>query len=222
MLLLQHSLLNFIVGEFLETGGQAEVETDLDQPFGWVVLPPLDSVSVIGGIAVMVVVVSFTKSDECGEDVVSWGMSVIERLIAEPVGKRVDAERSVVDKDKSADTGIVKSTSPVTPTETSDDSGNKEAHDEDDDSVVLVLHADEDIRVEIGDICTSDSFGVLFEDHPTEMRVHQAFSDRVWIFLCVCITMMSAMVSRPPSNRSFNGTATKSSENVLERSRCGV
>jgi len=214
--------LNFVTREFFETRGKTKVETDLDQPFGWVVLPPLDSVSVVGGIAVVVVVVSFAESDECGEDVVSWGMSVIERLIAEPVGKRVDAECSVVDKDESADSGVVKSTSPVTPTNASNESGDQEAHDEDDESVVLVLQADEDIRVEIRDIGTSDTFGVLLEDHPSEMCVHQAFSDRVWIFLCVGVTMMSTMVSRPPPNGSFDGAATKSSKDVLERSRCGV
>ena len=170
----------------------------------------------------VVVVVSFTESDECGDDVVSWGMSVVEGLIAEVVGKGVDAECGMVDKDESADTGVKESTSPVTPTKTSNNSGKEEAHDEDNDSVVLVVHANEAIRVEICDICTTNTFGVLFQDHPTEMSVHQALSDRVWIFLCVGVTMMSAMVSRPPSNGAFDCAATKSSKDVFQRSRCVV
>src|SRR5271154_3188854 len=100
---------------------------------------------------------------------VSWGMSVIERLIAEPVGKGVDAKCGMVDKDESADTGVKESASPVTPTETSDESGEDKAHGKNNDPVVLVLHTDERIRVEIGDIGTTNTFGILFEDHPPEM-----------------------------------------------------
>jgi hypothetical protein len=171
---------------------------------------------------VVVVVVSFAESDECGDDVVSWRVSVIEGLVAEVMGKGVDAECGMVDKDESADTGVKESPSPVTPTKTSNDSGEEEAHGEDNDSVILVLHADEGIRIEIRDIGTANTFGVLFEDHPTEMSVHQAFSDRVWIFLCVGVTMMSAMVSRPPSNGAFDCAATKSSQDVFQRSRCVI
>ena len=120
----------------------------------------------------VVVVVTFAESYECGEDMISRRMSVVKGLVTEPVGKGVDAERCVMDKDKSTDTSVIKSTSPVTPRNTSNSSRHQKAHDEDNQSVVLVLHADEFIRVEICDIGSSDTFGVLLEDHPTEMSVH--------------------------------------------------
>lgn len=170
----------------------------------------------------VVVVVTFAESDECGDDVVSWRVSVIEGLVAEVMGKGVDAECGMVDKDESADTGVKESTSPVTPTKTSNDSGEEESHGEDNDSVVLVLHADELVGVEIGDIGSTNAFGVLLEDHPTEMGIHQSFADRVRVLFGVCETMMSTMVPRPPSDGSLNSAASESSKDILERSRCGV
>jgi hypothetical protein len=63
----------------------------------------------------MVIVVSLAECDEGGENVIFGGMSVVEGLITKPMGKRVDTESGMVNKDKSTDTGEVKSTSPITP-----------------------------------------------------------------------------------------------------------
>lgn len=186
-----------------------------DQPFGWVVLPPLDSVSVIGWVAVVVVVVSLAESDKGGEDVISRGMSIVKGLVTKPVGKRVDAEGGVVDKDETGDSGVVETPSPITPEQTSNGSREEEAHNEDNDAVILVLHTDKEIGVEIGDIGSSDALRVLFEDHPSEMSIHQAFSDRIGVLLGIGVSMVSTMISRPPADGSLNGTATESSKDIL-------
>jgi hypothetical protein len=120
----------------------------------------------------MIIVVSLAKSDKGSEDVIFGRMSIIERLISKIMSKRVDTESGMVNKDKSTNPGKVKSTSPISPEKTGDGSGDKESHDEDDESVVLVLHANEFIRVEIGDIGSTDAFWVLFENHPAEMGIH--------------------------------------------------
>ena len=169
-----------------------------DQPFCWIVLPPLDGISVVGWIAVVVVVVSLPKSDKGGEDVVSRGMSVVKGLVTEPVGKGVDAEGCVVDKDETADSGVVEPTSPIAPEQTGNSSGDEEAHDDDNDAVVLVLHTDKDVGVEIGDIGTSDPFRVLLEEHPSKMSIHQTLSDGVGVLFRIGVPMVSAMVSGPP------------------------
>jgi len=95
-------------------------------------LVPFDGVSVVGGVRVVVVVVSLAESDKGGDDVVFGRVSVVEGLVAEPVGKRVDAEGGVVDKDKSADTSVDESASPVTPTDTGNGSRYEETHDNND------------------------------------------------------------------------------------------
>jgi len=149
-------------------------------------------------------------------------VSVIEWLISEPMCKGVDAEGGMVYEDEPGDTSIVETTSPITPEEPGNSSRKEEAHEENDYSVVLVLHADELVGVEIGDIGSTNAFGVLLEDHPTEMGIHQSFADRVRVLFGVCETMMSTMVPRPPSDGSLNSAASESSKDILERSRCGV
>jgi hypothetical protein len=146
---------------------------------------------------------------------VSRGMSVVKGLVAEPVGKGVDAEGGVVDKDETADTGVVEPTSPITPAKTGNGGRDEEAHDEDDDAVVLVLHADKEVGVEIGDIGTADTLGVLLEEHPSEMSIHQTLSDRVGVLLGIGVSMVSTVVSRPPPDGALNGATTESSKDIL-------
>lgn len=128
----------------------------------------------------------------------------------------------MVNRHKSPDSSIIETSSPITPEQSSDKSRGQKSHDENDESVVLVLHSNEDVRVEIGDVGAAYTFGVLFEKHPTEMSVHQAFSDRVRVFLCVGISVVGTMIAGPPSDGSLNGTATNCSEKVLQRSRSSI
>jgi len=171
---------------------------------------------------VVIIVVSLAKSDKGGEDVVSRGMSVVKRLVTEPVGKGVDAEGCVVDNDETADTCVIEPTSPIIPEQTGNSSGDEEAHDDDNNAVVLVLYTDKNVRVEIGDIRTPNPLGILLEEHPSEMSIHQTLSDRVGVLFRIGVSVVSTVVSGPPPDGSLNGTATKGSEDILKRSRCGV
>ena len=143
----------------------------------------------------VIIVVSLAKSDKGGEDVVSRGMSVVKRLVTEPVGKGVDAEGCVVDNDETADTCVIEPTSPIIPEQTGNSSGDEEAHDDDNNAVVLMLHTDKNVGVEIGDIGTSDPLGVLLQEHPSEMSIHQTLSDRVGVLFRIRVSMVSTMVS---------------------------
>ena len=69
--LLDTSLLDFVGTELLEIVGKANRLPDADHPLGGVVLPPLNSVTVVGGELVVEVVVSLTEGDKGGEDVIS-------------------------------------------------------------------------------------------------------------------------------------------------------
>ena len=90
--LLDTALLDFVGAELLEVVGEAELLPDPDVPLGGVVLVPLDGVAVVGGELVVEVVVSLTKGDEGSDDVVTGRVAVIEGLVTDPVGERVDAE----------------------------------------------------------------------------------------------------------------------------------
>lgn len=54
----------------------------------------------------MEIVIAFTKSDEGGDDMIAGAVSVVERLVAEPVSQAVHAECSLLDEEDSQDSGI--------------------------------------------------------------------------------------------------------------------
>jgi hypothetical protein len=62
------------------------------EPFRRIVLVPPDSIAVVHGKLMMEVVVSFTDSDQSGDDMVTRSMLIIERSVTEPVSERVYTE----------------------------------------------------------------------------------------------------------------------------------
>jgi len=175
--LLNATLLDLVGTELLEVVGEAELLPGPDGPLGRVVLVPLDGVTVIGGELVVEVVVALTESDDGGDDVITGRVAVVERLVTEPVGKGVDTEGGLLDEEDTEDTGVDETTEPVTPAETGNEGGEDQTHAENDLEVVLVLPDDNGVVVEVGDVGTANSLGVLLHDHPTEMRVEKTLAD---------------------------------------------
>jgi hypothetical protein len=73
------------------------------------------------------------------------------------------------------------------------------------------------VLVEISDVCASDAFGVLLHDHPSEVGIEETLADRVRVLVGVGITVVSTVVSSPPSDGTFNGTTTERSKNDSQR-----
>jgi galactokinase/mevalonate kinase-like predicted kinase len=73
-------------------GCESDSRHGRDEPFGRVVLEPLDCVSEIHRELMMEVVVSFTNGAESSKEVIAGSVLVIERLVSEPVSERVDTE----------------------------------------------------------------------------------------------------------------------------------
>ena len=90
--LLNSALFNLVGTELLEVVGKAKLLGCPDEPLGWVVLPPLNGISEIRWEFVVEVVVALAKRDQCGEEVVTWGVLVVVWRRPEPVCERVDGE----------------------------------------------------------------------------------------------------------------------------------
>ena len=219
--LLDTALLDFVGLELLEVVGEADLLAEPDGPFGGIILVPLDGVSVVGRELVMKVVIAFTESDESGDDVVAGRVAVVKWLVAEPVGERVDAEGGLLDEEDTEDASIDESAKVVAPAETSNESGEDKAHEEDNLEIIFVLPNDDGVLVEITDIGTADPLWVLLHDHPTEVGVEQALADRVWVLVGIGVAVMGTVVTSPPASRALNGTTTNSSPEDAER-KCGT
>lgn len=193
LLLLKAALLDLILAESLEVGGEAELLPGPDAPLGRVVLVPLDSVAVVGRELVVEVVVTFAEGDQCSDDVVTRAVPVVKRLLAEPVGKRVDAEGGLLNDEDTEDSSVDEATPPVTPAETGNQGGESQSHEENDLDEVGVLEDNDGILVKISDIGTTGTLGVLLDDHPAKVAVKQALPDGVRVLLSVGISVVSAV-----------------------------
>jgi hypothetical protein len=210
--LLNTSLLDLVVAELLEVEGETHLLPDPDVPLGRIILVPLNGVTVVGRKLVVEVVVSLTKSDESGDDVVARRVTIVEGLVAEPVSKRVDAEGGLLNEEDAENTSVDESTNPVTPAETCNERGKEQTHDENNSEVVLVLEANDWVFVEIRDVSTTDTLRVLLHNHPAEMRVEETLAHGVRILVSVGVAVVGTVVSGPPSDGTFDGTATNSGQ----------
>lgn len=63
----------------------------------------------------MEIVVTFTKGDESRNDMIARGVAIIERLVAEPMSQRVNAEGRLLDEEDAEDACVDKPTKPIVP-----------------------------------------------------------------------------------------------------------
>lgn len=63
-----------------------------DEPFGGVILIPLNGVAVVHRELMMEVVITFANGNESSGEMIAGCMLVIEGSLAKPVSQRVDAE----------------------------------------------------------------------------------------------------------------------------------
>lgn len=215
--LLDTALLDFVGAELLEIIGKAELAPEPDAPLGRVILEPLDSVTVVRGELVVEVVVSLSESDEGSNDVVPGAVAVIEGLLSEPVGKRVDAEGCLLDEEDAEDTSVDEATHPVAPAEASDDGGENQAHEENDLEVVLVLPDNDGVLVEIRDVGAADTLGVLLHDHPADVAVQQSLADAVGVLGGIGIAVVGAVVTAPPADGALDSTTSNGCEEDAQR-----
>lgn len=183
---------------------------------------PFNGIAIITGELVVEIVVSFAESDKSSDDVISRRVAVIKWLVAEPMGQGVHAEGSLLDEEYTEDTSVDKSTDPVTPSETSNKRWEDQPHEDNNPEIMLVLPNNNRILVQVGDVCSTDSFRVLLQNHPSQMRVHKTLADTIRVFIGIGITMVSPVIPRPPTDRSLNGTTSNSGKENLKRNTRGI
>ena len=150
---------------------------------------------------------------------VTGRVAVVERLVTEPVGERVDAESSLLDEADAEDTGVNETADPVIPAEAADKGGQDESKSENTLEEVGVLPDDDGVLVEVGDVGTAGALGVLLHDHPAEVRVEETLANRVGVLFGVGIAVVSTVAARPPADGALDGTSAHGGEVDLEGKR---
>lgn len=174
--------------------------------------------------------VTFSNCAKSSDKVIARSVLVVERLVTEPMSKRVDTEcrlsvsvcakvvKSItymVNENESSGTGKEESTSPVSPSESSNHGRESETHKQEKGKIVLVLPFDNSVPGQIRDIRYSNlSSG--FNNHPSDVCPPEALVSRVRVELGVGISVVCSVTSRPPFDRALNRTGTSDRQEVLE------
>jgi len=164
--LLDTAFFDLVGTELLQVISKAKLAPKPNAPLGRVVLVPLNGVTVVRGELVVEIMVALAESDQGGNNMVSGTVAVVERLVTEPVGKRVDAEGGLLDEEDAEDTSVDISTHPIAPADASHKGWEYQTHEEHNLEIVAVLPDDDRVFIEISYISTANAFRILFHDHP--------------------------------------------------------
>ena len=82
LLLLDSAFFDLILAELFEVIGESALLPEEDGPLGGIELVPGDGVAIIGRKLMVEIVVTLPGSDQSSEYVISWGISIVERLIS--------------------------------------------------------------------------------------------------------------------------------------------
>lgn len=216
------TLADLVLGEGLQVRGKAKEGAGGDQPLGRVVLVKADGVAVVLRELMVEVVVALSHGDKGGDEVVAGGVAVIERTLTEPVGKRVDTEGGVMDKDETKDGGKEVASAPVTPAETSHGGGEDETHDEDKEEVVFVLPLNELVLVEVVDVSVANLPSGALDQHPANVGKEETAMGAVGVLLSVGPAVVSAVSTGPPLDGALNGASAQQGENKAQGGSCVV
>lgn len=221
LLLLEQTLLNGILRESLEVPCKAKLGKSQDGQLGWVVLVPLQSVSVVRWELVVEVVVALTEGDESGQDVVSRGSSIIKRLGTNPVSQGVDTEGNLLNEEVLENTGVDEATVEVAPTETGNQGWQTDSGSEHDHKVVTMLENDDRVQSQVGDVSSGSVLWVSLGQHPAHVGVPETLTSVIWVSVCVGVSVVNSVRVAPPLDGTLNGTGTKEGKES-SRSPVGV
>jgi hypothetical protein len=114
----------------------------------------------------------------------------------------------LLDEEDTENASIHEAADPVIPEKTRNSCWEENTHAKDDQDVVAVLPDHNRVLIEIRDISTADTLGILLHNHPANVGVEKAFSDAIWILGGIGVAVMSTMISAPPSDGALYSTGT--------------
>ena len=121
-------------------------------------------------------------------------ISIIEWLVAEPVGEAVYAKCGLLHEENAKDASIDEATEPVIPAKACHNRGQNESHENNNFQVMAMLPNDNRVFVQISNVRTTDPLRVLFHNHPSKMAIQQTLANRVGVLVGVGVSMMGPVI----------------------------
>jgi len=168
----QLAFTDFIVWEDLQMTSQSKLLAAPNEPFRRIILVPLDSVPVIHRELVVEIVVPFANGDEGGDEMVSGGVLVIKRSLAQPMRKGVNAECAMMNKTQSDQPGIDQTAAGISPADPCDQAREPKGHCKDERNVEAMLPADDGVFGKIGYVGRTGTTTGSYE-HPSDVGIEE-------------------------------------------------
>lgn len=92
--------MNFVVGKDSEAAGTSDHVAERDEPFGGIILIPMECVSVVHRELMVEVMIALAHGEKSGNEVVAWGKNIVVGRRAKVMCDGVDAERALVRRQK--------------------------------------------------------------------------------------------------------------------------
>lgn len=157
----------------------------------------------------MEVVVAFTKGNQCSEDMVSWGSSVVKRLHTNPVGQRVDAESGLLNEEELQDTCVDETSPVVAPEKTSNQAGEKHSGSHHEKQVVAMLKHNNGVSSQVRDVCSGSVLRVGNAQHPAHVRKPKTLSGIVRVSVGVSESVVDSVRVAPPLDGTLHSTGAE-------------
>lgn len=129
-------------------------------------------------------------------------------LLTQPVGKRVDTESRLLDKQKAKNACIYQTTLPITPAQSSYDHWKQHSKGQDQISIIPVLPNNDRVFVQVRDIRSSIVLGVLLQGHPHKVCIPSPLHHAIGVLGCVCPSVVRSVLAAPPPDRPLHSTGT--------------
>ena len=207
------------VGNTDEVLGVSEHFHASNEPFGGIVVIPLDTVSVVLSEFVVEVVVAFTEGEDGAEPRIMRGVVFREVLFSAEegrVGERVDEEGGLVNKEGLGEGSVEVSTNPVAGEETADERRKNDARSKGVVHVVVVLVLDVGIGVVVRDVNVAEDRIVLLHDHPANVRVQETTLGVVGILVSINVVVVDAVITTPPFDGTLESSSSEEAEDLLD------
>ena len=181
-----------------QTARQSDLGETPNQPFGWVPLPRLHSITIIVLKLVVIIMVAFAQGKQRHEKRVARAAACGIRLTPEGMAGRVNQECTVLKHNHfghAADKKTAERADPAVP-ERAEQSRQTKTHQHSKQMNMSMLPHHQRVFFQIGYVIEGWLRPKL-EQKPADVRMEKSFADVVRIFVVIDMFMMPTMIARP-------------------------
>jgi hypothetical protein len=187
-----------------------------DEPLGGIKMIPRDTITIIVGKCVVIVVIPFSESEKCEDEIIDRCELSGISLGAPGMSERIDEKHRMMEDKHPCQKSEIKARKPVRQHSYRKD--DNEVEIESNKTIIFMLESDPFTRPEIGNFCRIHRWS--FEEEPSHMGIKKSLLDIIWIFFGVSFSMMDSVIVGPGRSRASKSETSEQEIEYFYRSMC--